>query len=825
MMFFQLDKLDSALAYASTYDPAWVIVSIMMAVLSSYAALNASFNVSSQTTLSAKFLWSFISAVTFGIGVWAMHFIGMLALKLPCHVYYALTETLLSILPSILVSGLVFGVDGLDKRYTSTWLRALLLAIGVALMHYTGMAAMLIDGDIRYNPALFTTSIFLTLVFAYGALSFKENASQRYKGRTLWVAIIMGIAVSVMHYSAIGATYFIKKQISVAEHLPSNSEDLAVLVAVATTLIALVCLSLANYSRSKEATKQLRHSEESLKMTLESTGDCIWQWNIISDEVIFSIDWASKLGFTQGSPFTTGSIWLNNIHPEDIEGVVLNIQQCFSGAQPAFSSEFRLRGMHDWLWVLSRGKLIKRDRENKPTEMIGTLIDISERKRAANEIEYLAFYDALTGLPNRKLFLDRLKKSLLDLKEKQLTGALIFIDLDRFKNVNDKLGHQFGDLLLQEVAQRIKACVQQQDVVARLSGDEFVIMLTQLHGNQFTASLKVADLSHVVLVRLAEKYNLDGYEYHISASLGVNVFNETEVNSADILKYADIAGYYAKKEGGNCIRFYNPDMQKLINDRLVLEEDLHNAIINKQFELYYQAQIEHNVGIVGAEVLIRWRHPVRGLVSPLDFIGVAEETGLILPMGYWVLNEACDQIRQWQKNPGLQSITLAINVSARQFQDINFVQTVIDAIEGDARIGNKIKLELTESLLIDDIETTVQKMNALKSLGISFSMDDFGTGYSSLSYLTKLPFDQLKIDQSFTRNVGINGDDNALIKTIIGMSESLNLRVIAEGVETEAQRDFLMQHHCENFQGYLFSKPIVLSEFEQLVLSHDLGHA
>lgn len=816
---FQFDKLDDALVYTSSYEQLWVFVSILMAILSSYAALNASFQAQSQTQFSTKFLWILISAFTFGVGIWAMHFIGMLALNFACPVHYDLPVTLISIIPSILVSGLVLGGDWFGKNHLSHFINSLILSLGVGTMHYTGMAAMHMEADIRYNPEIFIISILVSIALAYLALSVKNTATRNNKGRNLWFATIMGCSVSVMHYLAIAATYFIKNPDNTLDTGSFNLESLAILVAVSTTFITLLCLTLASYSHNKKTKNQLKISQERLRFILESTGDCIWEWNLISDDVLFSNDWAKKLGFTQNSSYTKGQIWLNNIHPDDLDGVLLSVELCFSDEESLFSSEYRLRGEHDWLWVLSRGKILVRDKENKPLEMLGTLIDISERKKSANEIEYLASFDSLTGLPNRRLFLDRLKQSQIDLKRRHLSGALIFIDLDRFKNLNDRLGHHIGDLLLQEVSQRIKASVQDYDVAARLGGDEFVVMLTNLNKDEFQASEEAEYFSKNILTTINEKYILSEYDYHISASIGIHIFNGSEPNIENILKHADIAMYQSKKDGGNRICFFNPEMQKLINARLKLEEDLHIAVSEKQFELHYQAQFKNKLGILGAEVLLRWRHPERGLISPIEFIPVAEETGLILPIGYWILNTACDQIRQWQNNPSLQHLSLAINVSARQFHDANFVQWVNDAIHGDPAIGNKIKLELTESLLIENIDAIIEKMKALKNLGVQFSMDDFGTGYSSLSYLTKLPFDQLKIDQSFIRNIGINDLDNIIIKTIIGMGESLNMRVIAEGVETEQQLDFLLKHQCDYFQGFLFSQPIVLNAFENLVVS------
>ncbi|MDP3006969.1 EAL domain-containing protein [Methylotenera sp.] len=440
--------------------------------------------------------------------------------------------------------------------------------------------------------------------------------------------------------------------------------------------------------------------------------------------------------------------------------------------------------------------------------------DITERKQAAEEIEHLAFYDSLTHLPNRRLLVDRLNQALASSARSGRDGALLFLDLDHFKTLNDTLGHDIGDALLQQVAERIKCCVREGDTVARLGGDEYVVLLEDLSEQDIEAAAQAEAIGEKILAILNKPYRLATHEYQSTASIGIALFRSHSESMDDLLKHADIAMYQAKKFGRNTLRFFDPQMQSSITARVGMEADLRIALKENQFMLYYQPQVYHNRHITGAEVLLRWQHPERGLVPPFDFIPLAEETGLILPIGQWVLETACDQIKAWEGSVHTQNLQLAVNVSSRQFYQADFVQLVHQALIRSAINPDRLKLELTESLVLDDIADTILKMQALREIGVRFSIDDFGTGHSSLAYLTQLPLDQLKIDQSFIRNIGIKDTDAVIVQTIIGMGNNLGLEVIAEGVETEAQRAFLQQHGCAVCQGYLFSKPVPLEEFE-----------
>jgi diguanylate cyclase (GGDEF)-like protein len=447
-------------------------------------------------------------------------------------------------------------------------------------------------------------------------------------------------------------------------------------------------------------------------------------------------------------------------------------------------------------------------------EQAARLISISiARKAAEDEIRTLAFYDSLTGLPNRRLLLDRLRQALASSARSGREGALLFIDLDNFKTLNDTLGHDIGDLLLQQVAARLTSCVREGDTVARLGGDEFVVMLEDLSEQDIGAAAQVEMIGEKIMSSLGQLYQLDGHEHYSSPSIGATLFNEHERDIEELLKQADIAMYQAKRSGGNVLSFFDSKMQNIINTRAELERELRTAIDNQQFKLHYQIQVDSSLRPLGAEALIRWIHPERGLIPPLKFIPLAEEMGLILQIGQWVIEAACTQLKAWQQDTLTCHLVLAINVSAKQFRQADFVAQVQAAVQRHAINPMLLKLELTESLLLENIEDTIASMNALKAIGIQFSLDDFGTGYSSLQYLKRLPLDQLKIDQSFVRDLTSDSSDRAIVRTIIAMAKGMNLDVIAEGVEMEDQRLTLLGKGCMHYQGYLFSKPVSIEEF------------
>jgi diguanylate cyclase (GGDEF)-like protein/PAS domain S-box-containing protein len=442
------------------------------------------------------------------------------------------------------------------------------------------------------------------------------------------------------------------------------------------------------------------------------------------------------------------------------------------------------------------------------THYVAAFSDVSESKAAENEIRNLAFFDPLTRLPNRRLLLDRLQHGLAASARNRHHGALLFIDLDNFKNLNDSMGHDKGDLLLQLVAARLGECVREDDTVARLGGDEFVLMLEGLSENSREAATQTEVVGEKIVEALNQPYQLGAQEYSCTPSIGVTLFCGHAASSDELLQQADLAMYQAKAAGRNALRFFRPDMQAAITLRSALEADLRKGLREHQFLLFYQPQVGAQGQLTGVEALVRWSHPQRGLISPSEFIPLAEETGLILALGQWVLETACARQAIWRKDPGKSHLTMAVNVSARQFHHEDFVLQVLATIEQTGADPGRLKLELTESLFLADVEDTIVKMSTLREAGVRFSLDDFGTGYSSLSYLKRLPLDQLKIDQSFIRDVLTDQNDAAIARTIVALAHSMGLTVIAEGVETEAQREFLASHNCQAFQGFLFGEAV-----------------
>ncbi len=501
-------------------------------------------------------------------------------------------------------------------------------------------------------------------------------------------------------------------------------------------------------------------------------------------------------------------------HPDDLAVEMNTTSELISGRIESREREKRyVRKDGSSVWVHLHSSLV-RDASGEPQYFVAVTADITASKKAAETINVLAYYDPLTALPNRSLLLDRLKQNMAVSARDGNYGALLFIDLDNFKTLNDTLGHSVGDLLLQQVAQRLHGCIREGDSVARFGGDEFIALLAGLGAVEADAAAIAEGVANKIIATLNQVYLLDAVSHHSTPSMGVTLFKGQQVAVEELMKQVDLAMYRAKSAGRNLIRFFDPTMQAAVTERAALEIDLRQAIKESQFELYYQPQIVGDGRVTGAEALLRWHHPRRGMVPPAEFIPTAEEAGLILPMGHWVLQSACTQLFLWARQPGMENLTVAVNVSARQFRQADFVEQVLAVLKATGADPHRLKLELTESLLISHVDNVIDKMFALKAKGVGFSLDDFGTGFSSLSYLKRLPLDQLKIDQSFVRDVLTDPNDAAIAKTIIALGQSLGLGVIAEGVEIAEQRDFLRDAGCHAYQGYFFSRPLPVADFE-----------
>ncbi|XYJ08850.1 putative bifunctional diguanylate cyclase/phosphodiesterase [Telluria sp. B2] len=518
-----------------------------------------------------------------------------------------------------------------------------------------------------------------------------------------------------------------------------------------------------------------------------------------------------------------GEQWMGLLHPDDVDRTLSAwAESVRSGA--VFSVEYRLRRGADQLyrWHIAKG-LPVRDGNGNITKWYGTTTDIHDMKLAHEEIGRLAFYDTLTGLPNRQLLMDRLAHAVTMHARLGRFGAVLLLDLDHFKNINDTIGHDNGDLLLDLVARRLVGSVEERHTVARLGGDEFVVVLEDIGACEESAGRYAAEVAGRILAALNGSFNLEGYERHITPSVGVAFFDCSAPTITELLKRADLAMYQAKAAGRNTVRFFDPAIQATAVARAGLDADLRQGLQRAEFLLHYQPQLDSEDRVIGVEALLRWRHPERGMVSPAEFIPLAEDTGLILPLGRWVLEAACAQLVELDSHPASRGLRVAVNVSALQFRQPDFVAEVLAAVRSAGADPQRLKIELTESLLVEDIEGAIEKIEALREHGVRFSLDDFGTGYSSLTYLKRLPLDQLKIDQSFVHNLQSDPRDLAIVNTIIALGQAMGLSVVAEGVETAAQREQLRSCGCSLFQGYLFSRPLPAAELHAFLAAAGKG--
>jgi diguanylate cyclase (GGDEF)-like protein len=680
-----------------TYDYWMVILSIAVAILASYAALNLATRITASKGVTAR-TWLLGGAFSMGTGIWSMHFLGMLAFSLPIPMGYDIPVTLLSMLIAILVSGFALYVVSRETlRLPRLLVAGALMGTGIAAMHYTGMAAMQMSPPIVYDPLLFATSVVIAIAASLAALwiafTLRDNSGwMRYA--QLGAAIIMGFAITGMHYTGMAAARFAPNSLCLANPLADNSW-MAGTIAILTFIILCATLALS----------------------------------------------------------------------------VLDARMA-----------------------------------SKTAKIVESL------KAANDELQRLALQDPLTKLPNRVLFEDRLNQALVHAQRHNTVFAILFVDLDRFKTVNDSLGHFIGDELLRAVAARLQKLVRAEDTVSRLGGDEFVVLLREI-----TDVSDAATAADKILAGLGLAFRVHTHELFITPSIGISVFPAHGQNGQTLLTSADAAMYSAKKLGRNNVQIFAPEMNTSFPERLQLENDLRQALKRREFELHYQPKVDMQLGrIVGMEALLRWRHPQRGLVPPIEFIPLAEDTGLIVPIGRWVLEEACSQNKAWQ-NRGLGKLCVAVNISAVQFRQKDLLDTIAHALTRSGLAPEYLEVEITESTVMHNASEAIVTLERLRKSGVMISIDDFGTGYSSLSYLKSFPIDTLKIDRSFIREISEHTSDAAIVRAIIGLAHNLRLRVVAEGVETKQQVEFLRSLESDEYQGYYFSRPIPASEFERFL--------
>jgi diguanylate cyclase (GGDEF)-like protein/PAS domain S-box-containing protein len=555
--------------------------------------------------------------------------------------------------------------------------------------------------------------------------------------------------------------------------------------------------------------QEFNTSEQRWMLALESTGDGLWDWYVPESRIVYSDRWKSMLGFQPDEFDHQPASWHKRIHEDDYPAAMAMLQQVLDGERDHYAMEYRMACKDgSWKWVYDRGMVFRRDDEGKSLRVLGTLADISKIKQSEEAIWQYANVDTLTGLPNRRMFFDRLDQQLRLVKNNNHKVAIIFLDLDRFKEVNDSQGHDQGDLLLKHAGQRLTQCIDENGLVARLGGDEFVLMLTEAH------AAYVEDIAQKVIDSLSMPFKLEHTHAYVAASLGIAIFPDDASNKDDLMKRVDQAMYASKQKGGNCFTYFTPRMQEHAENRMLLSHDLHMAIKGQQFFLEYQPVVNlQSNAVLKAEALIRWQHPVKGIIPPMEFIGIAEDTLLIVPIGEWVFKTAIEQCRAWRESLHAD-FQVAINKSPVQFAaEYKKQQDWLKDISNGITERNMVVVEITERLLMDANSQVSERLALYQQAGVQVALDDFGTGYSSLSYLKKFPIDYVKIDRSFVRELETSSEDAALCRAIIMMAHSLGMQVIAEGIESQCQLEILRDMGCDHGQGFYFSRPLRPDDF------------
>ncbi len=581
--------------------------------------------------------------------------------------------------------------------------------------------------------------------------------------------------------------------------------------------VSSVIVSFTDITDLRRAEQKLQKSEERLRLVVQGTNDALWDWNLITNELYHAPSWWHMFGLTEGEFPLTPELWETLMHPDDRARGSERLTQMLQEGTETFELELRFRHKDGrYVPVLSRG-FISRSANGTAIRISGANTDLTERKRNEAQLYDLAYHDAVTGLPNRRLLLERLEFSIRQCVADKTYAAIFHIDLDNFKLRNESLGFDKSDEFLQHIAGRLKTLECGADTVARLGGDEFIIVLQTMASSERQAAILAEQFARKQLHIIAEPCFIDSARHFITASVGVTLAGPEEQTACDVLNQAELAMYNAKAAGRNTLRFFDPAMQRAIEGRISLETDFREALENGRIEPFYQAKIDDDTGIFGAEMLVRWHHPVKGLLGPAAFIPLCEESGLIVALGAYMRNAACRQLAAWAVMPGFESLTLAVNVSVRELQENGFEASVMHALETTGADPRKLIFEITETVLAEDTADLTMKIGRLRSHGIRFALDDFGTGYSSLSLLLRIPLDELKIDRSFVAGIPDSPNACKLAGIIIDLARQLDLGLLAEGVETEAQLAFLRSRGCHKFQGFLCARPLPLSQFEALV--------
>jgi diguanylate cyclase (GGDEF)-like protein len=808
-----------AKAMFGTYNLSLVLLSYVIASIASYVALDMSAHLRRPTTRSFYLVWLVFGACIMGIGIWSMHFVGMLAFNMDMPMGYNIYWTGASMVVAIIASLVAFLLFSIKKPHLKHYLMSgIALGAAICTMHYTGMEAME-EVAIHYEPGLFFLSVLIAIAASMVALWLSVQSDRgNFIVRTrlkFGSALIMGLAIAGMHYTGMAAAVFTPEK---AMHADGINIDLPLL----STSVIVFALSIMTIALTTSTYKYF------VDMNLQRKRDFL--------ETILANMAGGVVAFDAHE-----KVSLFNQTAADIYGPVLQLGAPLNALVenfPLFSPDFskELDNKERPLYKVAQGNTIEgveiaikdykgRKRslvvEGRPLygnedENLGGVIifnDISQRKIDEEELLYRATHDMLTGLPNRTLLRDRLDHAISSAQRNHSKTVVIFIDLDNFKVINDALGHSIGDSLLKMVAARFTLLLRSTDTLARLGGDEFVVILPDIEDMD-----SMPPFLERILENISQPYIVDQHEVNITCSLGFSVYPENGQDTETLLKNADNAMYQAKEGGKNTFRFYTGDMETHIRKRFEIENDMRKALVNEEFFLEYQPKLEIKTNkLVGFEALIRWNHPTHGRIAPNDFIPLAEATGLIIPIGKWVLQMACKQNKLWQ-NQGLPPLCVSVNLSSRQCTENNLFETVKNTLEETGLEPKYLELELTENLAMSNPREFISLLSKFKELGVKTSIDDFGTGYSSLNYLRQFPVNCLKIDQSFIREMETKEGDLSIVKAIVSLGHSLNMIVIAEGVETKQQLVDLQEQGCDEIQGYYLSRPISsqkMAEFQK----------
>lgn len=826
-MYFINSSILPLVTFDKNYDLFLVFLSIIIAIVSAFTAFGFSERIHACSNPIHKFLWVFFGAFTMGIGIWAMHFIGSLALELPVPVFYNVKITMLSVLPAMLASSAVLWLMNKEAfKLKKLLICGLVLGVGIGAMHYIGMSAMVLNAKMLHIKSFFILSIVVAVILATISLKIKFEASLQDKYQFInkqqaISSIVMGLATSSMHYIAMHAVVFVPIKNLNHSEIGIDSTTLVGIVSMVVFLVLLVALIVPHMLRFKQMVQALEKNEEELKIAAISfqTHEAIMVTG--EDKKIIRINDAFTriMGYSEIEVLGKNPKFLNSGKQD--EAFYEKFWNAIHG-EGKWNGEIWNRRKNGEVFPAWQTVSVVTDNRGGTTHYISFLSDITEFKLAEKEIEKLAFYDSLTELPNRRLLHERLEQELNNAIRYQRAGVLLFLDLDRFKQINDALGHAVGDKLLIETARRLQSLLRVTDTAVRLGGDEFVILISAQDGIQNDLLEQASVIAEKIINEISSPFLIDGHELYISTSIGITLYTGIDETVELLLKRADTAMYQAKEAGRDTFRFYQQSIQEAADTKLQIERNLRIAISKNELSLHYQPQISNHNKLVGVEALIRWTNPDLGSISPVEFIPIAEESGLIVPIGQWIIEEVCIQINKWEQQ-GIDIPHVAINISAKQFHHVDFVSMLVHTVFENMISPERIILEITESVFLGELEEVIDKMNALKEKGFSFSVDDFGTGYSSLTYLKRLPFDQLKIDQAFVRDMVNQPSDVAIVKAIIIMAKGLGLNLIAEGVETDEHLAYLSNFGCNNYQGYYFSRPLTADKLSEYVKALEKG--